>query len=126
MLVRATTLGALALAPIACGDDGNTGTSVANTTDLHPTAGPCFHTPNPPPECESTGVISGSGSTSTAGTVDSGADVHPTAGPCAHDPQAPECASTTDTGSDSGTDTEATTGTGTGTGTDTGTGTSSG
>jgi hypothetical protein len=128
VLVRATALGTLAFAPAACGDDGNTSTSVAST-DVAPTAGPCYHDPTSP-GCESTGLPpgtttggdtmgTGSGSTSVA---DGATDIPPTAGPCVHEPDLPECASTTDGGSDSSTDTEGPTGTGTGTGT----GTSSG
>ena len=126
VLVHATALGTLALAAAACGDDGGTmSTTNVSTTDLHPTAGPCYHQDPPPPECASTGLppdTTGSEtSTGSSSAADAATDQHPTAGPCAHDPQAPECASTTDGGSDSGTATEDPTGTGTSTGTGTGT-----
>jgi hypothetical protein len=120
VLVRATALGTLALGPTACGDDGDTSTT-AVSTDVAPTAGPCYHDPTSP-GCESTGPGTTSGTTGTSTAADSATDIAPTAGPCAHEPDLPECASTTDGGSDSGTATEDSTGTGTGTGT----GTSSG
>jgi len=130
MLVHATALGTLAFAVSACGDDGGTtSTTNVSTTDLHPTAGPCYHQNPPPPECASTGLppgTTGSETGSGSSAADAATDQHPTAGPCAHDPQAPECASTSDGGSDSSTATEGPTGTDTGTGTGTGTGTTSG
>lgn len=111
MLVRATAVGALALAPLGCGDDGTSGDS-----DVFPTD-PCSH--NPVPECGSssptnlTGTDSGAstGSGSTAADESGETDVAPTAGPCAHDPDLPECASTSDSGSGT---MSGTTGTGTG------------
>lgn len=124
VLVHATALGTLVFAAAACGDDGGPST---NSTDVHPTAGPCYHQQPPPPECASTGtpeLTTGTTGTDTGAStaVDGATDQHPTAGPCAHDPMAPECASTTDGGSDSGT----ATGGSDSTGTDTGTSTSSG
>ncbi|MCX4241815.1 hypothetical protein [Paraliomyxa miuraensis] len=108
MLVRATAVSTLALASLACGDDGSSSTSVADS-DVHPTAGPCAHDPQSP-ECGSTGPSTGTtelstgttGSTDATSVADSATDVHPTAGPCAHDPQSPECATGTDGSSDSG------------------------
>lgn len=121
VLVRATAIGTLGLASAACGDDGTTSSTSVATTDVAPTAGPCFHTDPPPAECMSTGLEGTS--TGSSSVADSATDVAPTAGPCAHDPDLPECASTTDgssSGSDSGTATEGSTGTGTGTGTTSG------
>lgn len=120
VLVQATALGTLAFAVPACGDDDGTST---NSSDIHPTAGPCYHQDPPPPECASTGtppdLTTGTTGTDTGASTaaDGATDQHPTAGPCVHDPMAPECASTTDGGSDSGTATESSSGTGTGTGT---------
>jgi hypothetical protein len=127
VLVHATALSTLAFASAACGDDGSgtTATSAA-TTDVAPTAGPCYHQNPPPPECASTGLPPGTtgsdtgSSTGSSSVADSATDVAPTAGPCFHPDPPPECASSTGGSSDSGT-TDAT-----GTGTGTGTGTSSG
>jgi hypothetical protein len=124
VLVHATALGTLAFAVPACGDDDGPST---NSSDVHPTAGPCYHQDPPPAECASTGTPDlTTGTAGTTGTdtgtstaADGATDQHPTAGPCVHDPMAPECASTTDGGSDSSTATESSSGTSTGTGTST-------
>lgn len=121
VLVRATAIGTLALAPLGCGDDEG-GTASDSAADVAPTAGPCAHDPNSF-ECGSTGLtpMTASGtSTGSASVADSATDVAPTAGPCAHNPDTPGCASSTGTdGSDTGTS-------GTGSGSGSGTGSSSG
>jgi hypothetical protein len=113
-LVRAAAIGALAWAPLACGDDGN-GTTESNSSDQFPTD-PCVHGgTGGGPECESDSQM-------TNDPSESGFDSFPTI-PCAHDPDS--CESTgIDTGtttgtsgsaSDTDTDTNGTTETGSGT-----------
>jgi len=98
VLVRATAIGALALASAGCGDDGTNTTVGGADTDVAPTAGPCFHDPSSP-GCDSTGLTSmtdtGMTDTSATSVADGDTDVAPTAGPCAHDPNTPGCGSTT-------------------------------
>lgn len=129
-LVRVATLGALLAAPAGCGDDqeGDSG-SDSNTTDQHPTAGPCAHLPDSPECATSTGEpttgdsASATGTGGTESTATTSVDTHPTI-PCAHDPMAPGCemsTATSGTGGDTDTDTDGTGSTGSATGSTTAT-----
>ena len=126
LLVRAAMAGALAATPLGCGDDG--GGDDANSSDVAPTAGPCYHTPGVDPiQCEMesetldmpTGGETATGTGGmTATTTATTADTAPTAGPCFHADggMLPECMTTGPEDSTGGSDS------GTGGATDSGTG----
>lgn len=130
VLVRAAIAAAMATVPLGCGDDG--GGDDANSTDVAPTAGPCFHDGGDTPECMGTGTSAGSvtlttAATDTGGTMDGTAtvtttDTAPTAGPCFHADggMLPECMTTGPEDDSTGDATDSGTGTGTG-GSDSGT-----
>ncbi len=130
LLVRAAMAGALAATPLGCGDDE--GGDDAASTDVAPTAGPCYHTPGVDPlQCEMesetlnmvTGGETGTGTMTATGNP-STTDTAPTAGPCVHADggMLPECMTTGPEDSTGGTDSG---GTDSGTG-DSGSGTTGG